>query len=336
MDAIESRSVPLMLNPGFWEAYMMRSCWTVGVGVVVGLTVVLAGAYLLLDCEKADLTPVLRAGLPGQFVDLPGGVTHYQWSGPEGGPVVVLVPGFSVPAYTWDHTVPGLTQAGMRVLTYDLYGRGYSDRPPGPYTIDLFVDQLNDLLTGLGIDQPVDVVGLSMGGYISAAFSARHPERVRRLALIAPQTVVMGSDPLLRAVTLPGVGEYLFTVYLGPFYMTDSSSEFASGQQPADWRERYLDQMQYRGFRNALLSTLRNLNGDPFGAYRAVGLQNIPVLLVWGDQDTTNPYANAPRVQAAIPQADLHVVPGGKHALAYEFPERVNPLLANFLMLQAP
>ena len=301
------------------------------VGVLAGLIALLVGAYLLMDREKQILSPANRAGLSGQFITLPGGVTHYQLTGPEDGPLVVLVHGFSVASYTWDRTVPALADAGFRVLTYDLYGRGYSDRPSGPYDLNFFTTQLDDLLTALQIDNPVDVIGLSMGAYITADFTARHPERVRRVALLAPQSTSMGSDPRVSLATLPGLGEYIFTVYLGPFYMSDSSDEFESSHDSAAWRDRYLEMMNYAGFRTALLSTLRTMTGDPYEAYRALGQLDRPVLLLWGEEDDTSPAANAPRVMDAIPQAELHLIPGARHAFAYEFPEVVNPLLVAFL-----
>jgi len=310
---------------------MKRGCLVAVVGGLAGLITLIAAAYLLLDREKLTLNPETRAGLGGQFVSLPGGVTHYQLSGPEDGPPVVLVHGFSVASYTWDHTAPALAQAGFRVLTYDLFGRGYSDRPPGPYDLDLFTTQLNDLLTALHFDQPVDVIGLSMGGYISAGFADRYPERVRRVALLAPQSSANGSDPRLSVVTTPGVGEYLFTIYIGPFYMADNSDEFASSHDSTFWRDRYLDMMNYVGFRNALLSTLRTMTGDPYESYRALGELDRPVLLLWGDEDDTSRVENAPLVMQAIPQAELHLIPGARHAFAYEFPEKVNPLLIAFL-----
>ena len=118
----------------------------------------------------------------------------------------------------------------------------------------------------------------------------------------------------------------MFTVYLGPFYMSESSGEFVSNTESAVWHERYLDMMNYTGFRNALLSTLRTMTGDPFDAYRALGQLDRPVLILWGGDDDTSRVENAPQVMKAIPQAELHLIPGARHAFAYEFPEKVNPL----------
>ena len=81
--------------------------------------------------ETKRLTPEVRTGLPGNFIQLSDGVVHYELAGPEDAPVVVLVHGFSVPFFIWDPTFEGLSEAGFRVLRYDLYGRGFSDRPHG-------------------------------------------------------------------------------------------------------------------------------------------------------------------------------------------------------------
>ena len=81
-------------------------------------------------------------------------MVHYELEGPADGQPVVLVHGFSVPYYIWDPTFPALAAAGLRVLRYDLFGRGYSDRPDLPYTMELFVRQLKDLLEALQVNKP--------------------------------------------------------------------------------------------------------------------------------------------------------------------------------------
>ena len=284
-----------------------------------------------MNREKKELTPETRAGLAGQFIVLPEGMTHYQLAGPAGGQVVVLVHGFSVPAYLWEHNISALTEAGFRVLTFDLYGRGYSDRPQTAYSLNLFVRQIDDLLTALKIDRPVDIGGLSMGGYIVAAYTNQHPDRIRRVMLLAPQVTTMGRDPSMSVVTLPGIGDYLFATYIAPVYMAGDMSDFADPNHADRWSERYLDEMQYTGFRAALLSTLRSMQGDPFEEYRKLSGSGRPVLLVWGDEDRTVPFENTAKVGAAIPQAELHPIAGGRHLACYEFPEKVNPVLVDFL-----
>ena len=73
------------------------------------------------------------------------------------------------------------------------------------------------------------------------------------------------------------------------------------------------------------------MTGDPFVEYRALGQLDRPVLLIWGEEDQTSPYANAPQMLAAIPQARLRTIPAQRHAVYYERPDLVNPLLIEFL-----
>ena len=76
-----------------------------------------------------------RKGIPGQFIKLTNGITHYQSGGPDTGKTIILVHGFSVPYYIWDTTYDSLVQNGLHVIRYDLFGRGYSDRPDVKYDL---------------------------------------------------------------------------------------------------------------------------------------------------------------------------------------------------------
>lgn len=308
-----------------------KGCLFTVLGGLFGVLSLMAVSYMLMDREKLILSDATRASIPGEFITLTDGVTHYFLDGPQDGPVVVLMHGFSVASYTWERNVPALTEAGFRVLSYDLFGRGYSDRPEGPYDMDLFVRQLDELLAALEIDQPVDLVGISMGGYISSAYANRYPERVRRMVLLAPQSIAIGADERVRMAVQPLLSDYLFTVYVLPFEMVEKKGEFKAFGLPDTWRENYLDMMQYVGFRDALISTLRTMQGDPFEEYRKTGRLDLPVLLLWGDKDQTNLIENALDVLQAIPQAELHIIPGARHASPYERPEEVNPLIIEFL-----
>ena len=145
----------------------LKSGWKWFWAVVSFLLIGLVGLYLIVNVETQDLDQVSKQSAPGEFLLLPAGEVHYRLTGPVDAPLVVLVHGFSVPSYVWDPTLSALEEEGYRVLTFDLYGRGYSERLKAEYDIDLFTDQLDDLLIALEIDDPVVVSGLSMGGRFS-------------------------------------------------------------------------------------------------------------------------------------------------------------------------
>src|SRR5881296_630869 len=155
---------------------------------IAALIVLFWALYVLADPEKRNLDPAARAATPGAFALLSDGYTHYELGGPASGDgrVVVLAAGFTVPYYIWDPTFSALTAAGFRVLRYDYYGRGYSDRPNIAYNQDLYVRQLTQLLDALNIREPIDLAGLSFGGSLITSFANRYPQRVRSLVYVDP------------------------------------------------------------------------------------------------------------------------------------------------------
>lgn len=298
--------------------------------------------------ETLELNETTRAAADGSFAYLPDGVTHYELSSPYtplsgweahrteparlARPVVVLVHGFSVPSYIFDPTFTYLTNAGFRVLRYDLFGRGWSDRPRVAYTIDLFVRQLRDLLDALNIRSPVSLVGLSMGGPITAAFTIHNPARVDRNILIDPVGVRAVKLRGLGLLKLPLLGELALGLFGGERMVKNSASSFFDSRTIEEFQARYRVQMRYAGFRRAILSTMRSgMLGDFSGTYRQLGALGKPLRLFWGRTDTTVPFAQSADLLKLIPQAALHVFDKCGHIPHYERPEEFNPLLAAFL-----
>lgn len=296
------------------------------------LMFVLVTAYLIADGEKSTLNNEVRSALPGQFVTLADGTVHSELVGPEDAPTVVLVHGFSVPYYVWDPTFEALVDEEFRVLRYDLYGRGYSDRPEVEYSLDLFTRQLEQLLSALDINEPVALVGLSFGGPIVARFANQHPGKVLSLSLIAPQVSPVSAAEIF-PLNIPLVGEYLMTVYVAPSMLPGTQvNDFYKPERFPDWEEKYRLQMEYTGFRRAILSTIRNMvEINALAEYAALGKQGTPVMLVWGREDQTISASDIGMVRRAIPEVEFHPVDQAGHLPHYEQAEAVNPLLIEFL-----
>jgi len=289
--------------------------------------------YFLLTGETEELDADVRSSIPGQYVALSYGVVHYEIAGPPDGQTVALIHGFSVPYYIWDPTFEALTKAGFRVLRYDLYGRGYSDRPKVAYNSDLFDRQLLDLLNTLDIHEPVDVVGLSWGGLIAAVFTARHPERVRKLCLIDPgPTGPIEPSFTDRLLIAPLVGDYLMNVFGDSRLLSSQVEDFHNPEKmPPDYLGRYRMQMKYKGFKRALLSTLRNVPGNIPEIYKRAGEQGRPMLLIWGREDRTVPFAESEKLRELMPGIEFHAIEDAGHLPHIEQPEVVNRLLIDFL-----
>ncbi len=283
--------------------------------------------------EKAELSPTIRGRLPGAFIQLPDGVVHYELEGPEDAPVVVLVHGFTVPYFIWDPTFEALIEAGYRVLRYDLYGRGFSDRPHTKYNLDLFDRQLVSLLEMLDIAHCLAVFGLSMGGVVAANFAVQHSELIDRLVLIDPAGFPQMFPLIYRVVNLPVLGELAFAL-MSEKSLTDAlSGDFYDPQHVETFIDQYRPQMEYKGFKRAVLSTIRaGVAEKGERVYRKLGkLSNMPVLLVWGQNDTTVPFKYSQTLLKWVPQAQFHPIADSKHIPHYEQAEQVNPILLDFL-----
>jgi len=281
-----------------------------------------------------QLSREVRTGLPGSFVELSAGVTHYEIRGDDGGDVVVLIHGNAAPQVTWDRTIGPLADAGFRVLRYDLFGHGFSDRPRlATYDRHFYDVQLAELLGRLDIPYPVRLVGSSQGGSIATCFAAEHPGAVSKLALLAPFfDELPGANGLAyRLVTTPVLGELLLRV-MGDRKLADLSDAVVSVEAVPELQRQVAEQFQYEGKLRAVLANLRgNALKDATSCYRSVRDQGIPVLLTCGTQDQKMPRECMTRLRELMPDIEYHDIDGAGHLAHYEVPDQVNPLLTRFL-----
>jgi len=282
--------------------------------------------------ETKELNESTRKEADGLFIALADGVTHYELGGVENAQPVVLVHGFSTPYFIFDATFEFLVNSGFRVLRYDLIGRGYSDRPRAAYDIHLFVRQLKNLLDALGLKQ-VHLVGLSMGGAISASFIRKHPDYVNKYVLIDPAGAKRVSLPaILEALKIPIFGEVAFGLFGNVSMIKGIASDMLDQKTVAHFQAQYKIQMQYKGFKRAILSTIRNNMLDSFyETYAHVGALQKNTLLFWGINDKTIPFEDSKIILKAMPHAKFHAIENCGHIPHYEKPGIVNPILLEFL-----
>jgi pimeloyl-ACP methyl ester carboxylesterase len=290
---------------------------------------IFAGESLVMDDS-------VRATQPGQSARLSDGVTYYELGGPKDGKPVVLIHGFSMPGFIWDPTFAGLSTAGFRTLRYDLFGRGFSDRPHVRYDKGTFIRQLADLLDALKLHQ-VDIVSLSMGAVIAAEFAFRFPKRVRRLAFVDPAGFDLGLPLAVKLLNIPLIGEVMLGVLNLFGGRTLIESMLADFYQPTQevkdhFIGRYSEQMKYQGFKRSLLSSLRaGMLDEDLQLFERLGQLNKPNLLIWGKEDPTVPVRHNETFRKLVPNTEFHLIELAGHIPHYEKPGTINPILIEFL-----
>jgi pimeloyl-ACP methyl ester carboxylesterase len=282
--------------------------------------------------ETKELTDVARREAGGSFVALSNGVTHYELGGNPNGNPVVLIHGFSTPYFIFDVTYDFLVRQGFRVLRYDLFGRGYSDRPKTNYDIHLFITQLKNLVDALEL-KDISLLGLSMGGPISASFIDLHPNYVCKHILIDPvgaRQVALSN--LLEMVKLPVIGELALGLFGSASMVKGIAKDLYDPKLVDYFQKQFMIQMQYKGFKRAILSTMRNQMLDSFyETYVRVGKMKKPTLLLWGKQDNTSLFEDSALILNALPHAEFHAIEQCGHIPHFEKPGIVNPILSEFL-----
>jgi len=251
------------------------------------------------------------------------------------GDPVVLLHGLGGTSETWRQTIDCLG-GSLLTLAIDLAGHGRSARDHGDYSITANAVLVRGVLDQLGIDRAL-IVGHSYGGGVALAEAVIFPEKVAGLALVASGGLGNEAAPILRAMSLPFVGE-LASLAIHPWLVSKIDATFdrlssLGFREPTELRQirqtlRSLSDVAARG---SFLDTLRgviNVQGQQVNAAERLDLVgDIPVLVVWGDRDPMLPISHADVVTDALPHARVEIFKGAGHFPHAQDPGRFADLL---------
>jgi pimeloyl-ACP methyl ester carboxylesterase len=299
----------------------------------------LIAAGVLMSCKPSNdvppwevnkLTDQVRQQAGGSYATLSQGVTHYELSGPASGRTVVLVHGSTIPMWTWDRLVGPLADSGFRVLRYDHFGRGYSDRPMGEYTIDMYRKQLRELLDSLHLQGPVSLVGISFGCAIIANYASYYPESIDRMIFAAP--LVNPFNELSKLLTESPIGAAFVKDQIKKQVEGSIRKTLHDRGMPNHYADLFIQQASFKGFQRSLISFLRNAaetDYRPFYMKTGDSVQNI--MLIWGNDDKTVRIGQIQAFSKAIPRAQVKILPGIGHMAPFEATGKFNGLVLDFL-----
>jgi pimeloyl-ACP methyl ester carboxylesterase len=261
------------------------------------------------------------------------------------GPVVVLVHGMAGSSATWERVIAGLAEH-FTVVAPDLPGHGASAKPQdGDYSLGALASAVRDLMVALGHPRAT-IVGQSLGGGVAMQFAYQFPGRCERLVLVGSGGLGREVTPLLRALAFPGI-EVLFPVLFASVWRDAGRGVLAGLRRVGLRPSPYLDEI-WRSYesltdpaaRAAFGRTLRSvvdLGGQRVSAHDRLPLANdIPTLIVWGENDDIIPSRHAAAARATLPRCRVELFEGVGHYPHCEAPERFARVLTDFIESTEP
>ena len=255
------------------------------------------------------------------------------------GPPVVLLHGLGATNASMLPTMWDLAR-DHRVISPDLPGFGESQKPVRSYNAAFYARWLHDLLQRLGVER-AHIVGNSMGGRVAIEAGLRFPERVDRLVLLAPAPAFIRGREFVRIVRVLRPEMALVPLPLRHRAVVQGIRRMFSrpSRLPDTWYEAAADEF-IRVFRTArgriaFFSAARQIyleepHGET-GFWDRLPALDRPALFVWGARDRLVPARFAPHVERALPKATSVVFDDCGHVPQYEFPERTNAAIREFL-----
>lgn len=243
------------------------------------------------------------------------------------GPAVFMIHGIGARKTGWNKIVDAL-QDSFTCITYDLRGHGDSPMPATRFGLDELVEDLEALRQRLSIDS-ASFIGHSLGGMIAPAYVRKYPKHVRLVGLLSTAAFRSAEDraklaAVGNAMREKGIAQVLDT--LCTRWFTD---EFAhSHPEVIEWRKAQV------------LATDPGIFLNVFDIYAETEMSpwlhevSQPSLILTGEFDLgCNPDLNR-KIHKALPNSELVILDGLRHAILIEASERVVPPVKNFLSRQ--
>lgn len=278
-------------------------------------------AYLAAYDHSLESWPV---PYESKYISTSYGETHVLISGPEDGKSIVLMHGKAGSATNWYANVSALSDE-HRVYALDILGdvgkstvtKSYSNRSE-------FADWLTQVLDELAV-QKTDMIGESMGSYLTINYALERPDRLNKIALLAPAATFSSFTKsfMLGGMSSSMLGfDFLIKRYIRT--MTDN----------AELLENDAIKQSMLGLKSWRISKERPfLLPERLPDEDLLSLK-VPTLLAVGENDVANrdsPTAVAERAKKLVAHVQTVIVPGAGHMLSMSKPEQINSMILVFL-----
>ena len=294
---------------------------------LVLLVLLVAASFIFRtpDTDRAEMIAKYGNDASRFLEDGHGGKIHYRDEGKMDGQAIFLIHGSNSSLQTWEPLVALLGEK-YRLISLDLYGHGLTGpNSTGAYDADTNIAAAVRVLDAVGVDQAY-WVGNSMGGWLTWRAGLSVPERTAGLALIdasGAQVEEKGQVYLGARLAQSWIGQMLLPEITPRFLVKSSLEESVARPErlSEELVDRYWELLRFPGNRQASLDRARTPRQPE--KWADVGSLEMPVLLLWGEQDKVIPVSHAKAFASAIPETKLIIYPDVGHLPMEETPEQV-------------
>jgi len=237
--------------------------------------------YLSLDRESIDINE-FRSNSGYQEVKLTEGITSYKDVGNKNNKVIVIVHGATFGSLAYEEYVNVFLENNYRVITYDQYGRGYTDRVHTNVGIELMEKQLKELIKHCEIEDVI-LYGVSFGAAVVAKYAANNPENISFIGYQVP-LINSANVPLLSIVKIPLYGDLLSRGFLVPSVL--KRIEEYEDLMSKKLLNHYIGQFEVKGTESFFKKFfLGNAMGNRLNDHNIIGSKSIPSYFAYAEDD---------------------------------------------------
>ncbi|NHC34844.1 alpha/beta fold hydrolase [Scytonema millei] len=257
---------------------------------------------------------------------------------------IILLHGFGTSIGHWRQNLAVLGEQHT-VYAVDMLGFGASEKAPVSYKVELWVEQVYDFWRTF-IQHPVVLVGNSIGSLVSLRAAAMHPDMVQGIVMLSLPDLSIRQEaipkilrPAIAAIenlfTSPLLIKTIFRIVRRPQVVKRwAGIAYANSEAVTDELvDILLGPAQDRGSAQAFYATLKAMLDSQFdpSVKSILSNLNIPILLIWGQQDRMIPPAFAPKFAAYNPNVQLLILENAGHFAHDECPEEVNQAVLDWI-----
>ena len=237
--------------------------------------------YFALDRENIDINE-FRLNSGYQEVKLSDGITSYKDIGEKNNKVIVLVHGATFGSLAYEEYVNVFLENNYRVITYDQYGRGYSDRVLSNVSIELMERQLKELIEHCEVEDVI-LYGVSFGAAVVAKYASNNKENISFIGYQVP-VINSANVPLLSIVKIPLYGDLLSRGFLVPSVL--KRIEEYEDLMSKKLIDHYIGQFEVKGTEKFFKQFfLGNAMGDRLNDHNIIGSNSIPSYFAYAEDD---------------------------------------------------